>query len=146
MMHQRGFTLLELLFVASIVGILAVVAMPAYLDYVNRSKISEVLQVVKPVMEHVKDYYGHTGRLPRDNAVLALPAADILKSRYVSAIKVDKGILKVTLSNNFSPEVRGLILQLVPKVETQNPLGFMTWQCQAGQVPSSVLPSACRGE
>ena len=40
---QKGFTRIELMIVVAIIGILAAVALPAYQDYTNRAKSSEII-------------------------------------------------------------------------------------------------------
>jgi type IV pilus assembly protein PilA len=64
---QQGFTLIELMIVVAIVGILAAIAIPAYSDYIVRSKQSEAEAAVAACKTSVAEYVATKAALPGDN-------------------------------------------------------------------------------
>jgi type IV pilus assembly protein PilA len=61
---KKGFTLIELMIVVAIVGILAAIAIPAYLDYTVKSKITEVTTAMDALAQSASEYHASAGAFP----------------------------------------------------------------------------------
>ena len=132
MKKQQGFTLIELMIVVAIIGILAAIALPAYQDYTNRAKASEVILAASSARTCVTEIYQSNGTI--DAAMnFCQPDNDDLPG-IISAFTVVDGVIQVT-SDEFDPDV----------VVTMRPTesgGTLTWACTG--TPEKWMPASCR--
>lgn len=154
---QKGFTLIELMIVIAIIGILAVIALPAYQDYTARAQVSEAISLMEGQKSAVVEYYADKGKWPTSNKEAGIAAKGSIKGKYVKQVEVGgDGVITATMeSDNVNNEIKGKTVSLTPHATTAGTgnaaataNGSFTWTCTSdsenGGIESKFLPSSCR--
>ena len=146
---QKGFTLIELMIVIAIIGILAVIALPAYQDYTARAQVSEAFALAEGQKAAVVEYYADKGAYPSDNAAAGVAAAGKITGKYVDNVSIKDGVITATMKEkNVNAALSKKTLTLTPKASVDatsaaNNPGSFTWTCD-GTIDTKYRPSACR--
>lgn len=136
---QQGFTLIELMIVVAIIGILAAIALPAYQDYVTRSKMSEVLAMSEPAKLAVSETASSLGGLASvtaANSGYTFPGA----TTYVSGVAITNATGVVTVTSTV-PNATGTVVLTPTEVAAGS--GQLTWACTSA-IAKKYLPANCR--
>jgi type IV pilus assembly protein PilA len=137
---QQGFTLIELMIVVAIVGILAAIALPAYQDYVVRSKLSEAEAAVAACKTSVAEYVStHASTLPADNTAAG---CSIVGTQYVSTASAGFASSKISYiaPSTSTGADADCTLILTPSTPTSGQITKWTGSnagCAAKYIPSS---------
>lgn len=150
-----GFTLIELMIVVAIIGILAAIAVPVYINYIARAKVSEGLALAGPVKTAVTEYYSTHGRLPDiegNNWTQVLEALSLPNSSESGAAS-GKYVKRIWWYNNADAPAIKIRYSGIPIeddllfLEADINEGAIRWHCTAPSsegIADRYLPASCR--
>lgn len=137
---QKGFTLIELMIVVAIVAILAAIAIPAYQDYLVRSRVSECAASAGACKTSVSEYFATRAVMPD---VTTAGCTDVSTTDCL-APDVNAGAITITTSGTLGSKAPGNLVYSPIVVGTD----ITGWDCTPANAGTSILgkflPAVCR--
>ncbi len=139
---QKGFTLIELMIVVAIIGILAAIAIPAYQDYITRSKVTELVTSGSACKASVSEYFQTQNTLP---PTIGPSGCSNNSSKYITSLGVADGVITVTAKTGGAalPSAAAGTYVLTPSASTTT-TASIEWHCTASTIVKKYLPANCR--
>ena len=134
----------------AIIGILAAIAIPAYQDYIMRSKVTELVNAAGVCKTSVAEYYQTKGTMPASTPEAG--CSDKGSANSVAPVVTVAGI-KVTAAGTLATQLTGAVSPLdfmyepgCPGVGACNGAPIQEWFCNGANttILKKYLPASCR--
>ena len=134
----RGFTWIELLIAIAVLGILAMMTIPAMQEATLKKQVKEGLTMADVARKGVQAAYALTGEMPANNEKAGIPPRDKIVGNLVRDVNVDNGAITMVFGNNASAVLEGKKLTLLPAIVEGQQAVPIAWLCNTLPVPKGM--------
>ena len=137
--RNSGFTLVELMVVVAVISIILLIAIPAYMDYAVRTKVSEGMSIFPGIKNNIGETYSATGRWPTSNQAAGMYIPASYQTSYIDSVTInDSGTVEMVFS--IADLGAANTIEFLPTSSGDG----VDWICVGGSMAARYRPHVCR--